>query len=156
MLIHTPKSTATTVLGLLDDVKAAVLAEPKRANMTHYVDESTIYSVADGPSCGTTGCFAGWSLMLAGLSLRKLRASGAYQELAEQLLGKDLTYVFGRTKRWGFFNAGAGDACSTTAKGTKAHAKALAARIDRFIRLNGGRKALANKPLNADLIARYR
>ncbi len=152
MLIHTPKSTATTVLGLLDDIKAHILAEPKFANMRQFCENT----IGGQPSCQTTGCFAGWALMLAGLNTTKVNASSFMGATAERLLGVGLKYAFGRERKYHFFNAGAGDSINRYRPGTRQYAQAMANRIDQFIRLNGGRKALANKPLDADTLARYR
>jgi hypothetical protein len=134
-----PRSNASTVLGLLEDVKAAILEEPKRANMGSFCYKSN--PRYGGPACGTAGCFAGWVVMLT--SGDESRDYPSWERTARQILGTDLNYRFGRNDGYHMFNAGEGDACENTVYGTLGHAKAICARIDRFIRKNGGKKALA-------------
>jgi len=139
-----PRSSAKTTLGLLRAVKRAILEEPKRVNMGVYTCKlrpETTYSY-QAPACGTVGCFAGWVSILAGQGLVDDDAP------AKALLGEDLDYTFKaysyRHNHFGelvrdtenVFNSGSGDACSDTRPGTRAHAKAVVARIDRFIEKN--------------------
>jgi hypothetical protein len=151
-LIKTTRSSARFVLELLDDIKAHILAEPKFANMATFCK----LTVNGLPSCQTTGCFAGWAIMLAGLNTKKVNAYSYIGATAEKLLGSDLNYTFGRGGSQHFFNSGAGDSILRYRPGTNAYAKAMARRIDRFIRLNGGRKALATRPLDAEILAKFR
>lgn len=64
-----PVSRATNAYELMEDVNAAILAEPCRLNMTAWVkmfqNIQNISSV-DGsiPACGTIGCYAGWTTFL--------------------------------------------------------------------------------------------
>lgn len=53
-----PKSKAKTAYGLLSEISALILAEPKRYNQ-----DTWRYSQSPsdgGPACGTVGCIAGW------------------------------------------------------------------------------------------------
>jgi hypothetical protein len=139
-----PRSSAKTTLGLLRAVKRAILQEPRRANMGVYTCklQPTTQYFHPAPTCGTVGCFAGWVSILAGQGLVDDDAP------AKRLLGDDLDYTF-ETAGWvrnyygelvhpteHVFNSGTGDACANTLPGTRAHAKAVAARIDRFIEKN--------------------
>lgn len=139
MLIKSlPKSNAKTVGELLADVKAAILEEPKRANMHHYAERFT--STEGGPACGTVGCFAGWVSMLSGLSPHAARSYGSLS--AERILGGHLAYRFdgigddGRPGSFSVFNAGSGDGINKLRPGTRVYARAVVARINRFIERN--------------------
>ncbi len=124
-----PVSKATTAWGLLRDVKRAITEEPKRANMGTYCCLQSPKN--NGPRCGTVGCFAGWVELLRGYE--PVRVTGHF--LAMDILGNDLDYdtVDGG---WLVFNAGEGDACDTTRYGTRAHARAVVQRINKFMRVN--------------------
>lgn len=138
-----PLSKAKTAWGLLLDVKKAIRSEPKRANMSVYCDK--LAPQHGGPACGTVGCFAGWVMLLRG---EEHSFDAAFP--ASQLLGgsKDAGGVIDfrlPSKQPGFilsgfhvFNSGGGDACMSevTQPGTKAHAKAVIDRIDRFMKKN--------------------
>lgn len=138
-----PLSRAKNVLGLLRDVQRAILDEPKRGDMGLYCANRG--PEHGGPQCGTVGCFAGWVCIL-----RDSRQGGSSAHVAaQQILGSDLFYSFkGRDGGfYSFFNGGSGDGCQTTAAGTVKHARAIVARINRFIRLNGGESALRARKL---------
>lgn len=131
-----PRSRAKTAWGLLQDVKRAILAEPKRANM--YVFTDYVTPDEGGPACGTVGCFAGWTALLARkeskTSLTPNYHYNAY--VARSILG-NLNYLFYRgDDSYSVFNMGAGDSCALTNPGTRAHARAVAARITRFMKVN--------------------
>jgi hypothetical protein len=133
-----PLSRAKTAYGLVQDVKRAILAEPKRANMG--VFEGSVKPENGGPACGTVGCFAGWVCLLRGES-HSMNAS----DLAARILSGRPDHENGGIRfhfdgSYGpahFFNSGPGDGCNATNPGTKAHARAVAARINRFLKLNG-------------------
>lgn len=123
-----PRSRAKTAWGLLQDVKRAILAEPKRANMGCYIG---VHDPSEGgPACGTVGCFAGWITLLRGTPSR-MNADF----VAENILGSDIDYYTAGGNYY-VFNVGHGDACATTTWGTRAHARAVAARITRFMKVN--------------------
>lgn len=124
-----PRSRAKTAWGLLQDVKRAILAEPKRANMWTF--RSTRLPEDGGPACGTVGCLAGWVNILSG---DKYARQYHPRQAAEQILGSTCNYLFGDA--YHVFNAGSGDACETTKPGTRAHAQAVVNRINRFMRVN--------------------
>lgn len=132
-----PRSRAKTAWGLLQDVKRAILAEPKRANMWCF---SIHKEPKDGgPSCGTVGCFAGWTAMLARknavLSYDPNTTYNAFK--AKLILGDNLDYSFYNGEDChSVFNLGSGDSCASTNPGTRAHARAVAARITRFMKVN--------------------
>lgn len=133
-----PTSKAKTAWGLLQDVKRAILKEPKRANMQCYVD--TQLPKDGGPACGTVGCFAGWVTLLSGYKPRGHVRSDA-DDIARDILGDCNYHTVGRVDPWlgraGFvFNGGEGDACSHTEPGTAQHATAVVKRIDNFMRVN--------------------
>lgn len=65
-----PKSRARTAYGLLSEVRALILAEPKRYDQGLYImradDDKDSADVRRGyPSCGTVACVAGWVATLA-------------------------------------------------------------------------------------------
>lgn len=141
-----PQYRGRTVLGLLKAVKKAILEEPRRANMRVYACSKTGGRLA--PACGTVGCFAGWVAILAGMRADYYIDDGD----ARTILGTDLNYSFEGSDGmdWYVFNQGEGDACASTAPGTVAHARAVIARIDRFIADN--KEALKGRLLNKETL----
>lgn len=141
-----PLSTAKTAWGLLQDVKRAILNEPKRARMTCYVRTGvTPMYDADAPACGTVGCFAGWISLLADANPRSRYVQNNADDIAMNLLGRNLNYELRRARptlygdnnsTFHVFNAGQGDGCGTTIPQTKAHARAVVRRISRFMKQN--------------------
>ena len=137
-----PRSCAKTALGLLGDVKRAILADPKRLDMGVYTAcRSVEVYPKSAPACGTVGCFAGWVSLLSG---------GGFvgdDDHARTLLGHDLNYQTVRLPDYlngletssytrYVFNGGSGDGISDLRSGTPAYARAVVRRIDRFIRFN--------------------
>ncbi len=122
-----PLSKAKTAWGLLQDVKRAITEEPKRANIE--IPWGTKRPKQGGPACGTVGCFNGWIGFLSGW--------GMNWDAPYTLMGRYLNYYFeSRGEVFAYFNAGSGDACGTTSPGTRAHARAVVARINRFMKAN--------------------
>ena len=122
-----PISTARTAWGLLQAVKRAIRADPLRVDMRRFYGHCG--PEEGGPACGTVGCFAGWVNILAGYR------GGNYEDAqAKMLLGPTLDYYLASGAH--VFNSGYGDQCAVTRTGSKAHADALVARIDRFMRRN--------------------
>lgn len=121
-----PRSRAKTAWGLLQDVKRAILAEPKRVNMGVFIEDKLPED--GGPACGKVGCFAGWVSILAGAPDRY------WSTTARNLLGPADYNTVGPGAD--VFNAGTGDRCETTRSGTAAHARAVVARINKFMRVN--------------------
>lgn len=153
-----PTSDATNVFDLLQDVKQAILEEPRRLNMNHVAVKvesgSRLSATVKGkrvllpnPTCGTVGCFAGWTMMLAGLT--PMQASMSWIEGAQGLLGH-LNYNFTSVdgKLHSVFNWGAGDGILGMKPGTRAYARAVIKRINRFIETNGGRAVLKARPIH--------
>lgn len=58
-----PKSKAKTAYGLLSEVRAIILAEPKRYDQCDWIRTG---SGPDYPSCGTVACVGGWIGVLKG------------------------------------------------------------------------------------------
>lgn len=154
MLIKSiPRSNAQTVYDLLQDVKQAILEEPKRVHMGFFCifgDHLQSRLQQKGPSCGTVGCFAGWVNLLAGRSRTQIDTmSGASQ--AQQILGTDLNYELPRDahryayETFNVFDFGFGDGISGIKYGTRAYARAVVRRINRFIAANGGKTALQKR-----------
>lgn len=153
-----PKSNATTVRELLNDVKQALLEEPKRANMGRFVasrDRSD--GSYDYPSCGTVGCFAGWIGILAGVSPDNRALGNSADRVAMDILGWDLGYVFrGRNRyneaqNYGYFNSGEGDGLEGMVdkgqpkRGTRAYARLVIKRVNRFMQQNADK---LDRPFN--------
>jgi hypothetical protein len=64
-----PKSKAKTAYGLLSEIRALILKEPKRYDQRDYLktgDEAIGYYGNNAPTCGTVGCVAGWVGALKG------------------------------------------------------------------------------------------
>jgi hypothetical protein len=64
-----PRSKAKTSWGLFREVRQAVLAEPKRLDMSTYVRDAAAslwppVREDDRPACDTQGCVAGWMVIL--------------------------------------------------------------------------------------------
>jgi hypothetical protein len=60
-----PTSKAKTAYGLLSEVRALILAEPKRLRMSQVLrSDATELWGEEAPACGTVGCVAGWVWML--------------------------------------------------------------------------------------------
>lgn len=139
-----PVSRAKTAWGLLTNVKRAILREPKRANMRCFMRDRGPED--GGPACGTVGCFAGWVALLGAPQYSRENLATNADYIAVRLLGDGLNYrTAGRTNEW-VFNGGQGDTCAKTAPGTVAHAKAVATRITKFMRVN--RTALKARKLS--------
>lgn len=133
-----PKSKAKTAWGLLADVKRAILAEPKRADMG--VFRRTVRPEHGGPACGTVGCFAGWVTLLHNPRWPAPPSSvwepSPIANKAHEILGEGCNFYTVPGPDDYVFNSGDGDACQRTRAGTKAHARAVVARIDKFMRVN--------------------
>ena len=125
-----PQSKAKTAWGLLQDVKRAILAEPKRIDMTVFQERK--WPSDRGPACGTVGCFAGWVCALRGHRTYDWGVDSRVYEI----LGHHIDYYTVNGGNNHVFNSGEGDACDRTKPGTKAHARAVIARINKFMRLN--------------------
>lgn len=151
-----PLSRAKTAWGHLQHVKRIILAEPKRVDMGTF--KGTKLPTVGGPACGTVACFAGWTLITAGKNATRteFRANrlsfSTPATRAQNLLGKSLDYsVEGGTDEESYeyesvFNSGNGDACERTRPGTVKHARAVVARINRFMARNAA--ALKAKQMN--------
>jgi hypothetical protein len=99
--------------------------------------ESELLPNEGGPACGTVGCFAGRVSILARTEDWPIWKSCLHPRLhAQQILGDSLDYSTAGSNGHHVFNAGAGDACGTTNPGTKKHAAAVIARINRFMKKN--------------------
>lgn len=121
-----PKSRAKTAYGLLSEIRALILAEPKRYNQrdTLVLREHSYMVAQEFPACGTIGCVAGWTVALK--AQRPSRHIGGIMAFAQRKLG--LT---------GFqadqlFD---GSAAAGTVQ-TLSHAKSGAAHIARFQKAN--------------------
>lgn len=141
-----PRSKAKTAWGLLEDVKKAIRAEPKRADMTTFGARRP--PTDGGPACGTVGCVAGWIALLG----RTDAVVTSVATMARYAESRAVRLMGGHRDKWGcvegdvdfmtvdggryVFNAGDGDACTWTLPGTKAHASAVIARITKFQRMN--------------------
>lgn len=76
-----PTSKAKTAYGLLSEIAALALQEPKRMRMSTWLNRKAkrMYGADATPACGTVGCIAGWGAILAGTKReqRALERSGA-------------------------------------------------------------------------------
>ncbi len=67
-----PTLTATNAYQLLDEVAAAIISEPRRLDMRHWVTEARRLlklSPKNVPECGTVACAAGWICALVNPSM---------------------------------------------------------------------------------------
>lgn len=124
-----PRSRAKTAWGLVQDVKRAMREEPLRVDMRTYARKKS--PSKGGPACGTVGCFRGWLSILGGENPDPFVAQGFWTLLPENV---DLS--FGPDNKFHVFNAGSGDSCESTRPGTRAHARAVIQRINRFAKKN--------------------
>lgn len=127
---------------LLKKVKRAILREPKRLCMYYWLDVDPTPSRA--PSCGTVGCIAGWTAILA------KRKSGSIRLTAHQFIGGATASVVaecalklshGQARR--LFHLGEwpvklGEEYEN-ARTHRQHAQIAAKRIDLFIKTKGAR-----------------
>jgi hypothetical protein len=131
-----------TAANLLRRIRALVLEEPARLNMDSYISafrgriRSSVYDpphVGDLPACGTVGCIAGWGAMLLRRPDEIPRASTAETTMVK-LLGHpedDPWFSSYYTDHDLFSDYGAD--IDGTRPGTKAHARAVAQRIDSYL-----------------------
>jgi len=139
-----PRSRAKTAWGLLKDVRKAILEEPLRVDMGQVVGK--LDPDDGGPACGTVGCLAGWTLLLAG---KKYTIRVDWESAVEKLLGNHdaVNYYTAGYNGAYVFNSGDGDDCHITDPGTQEHADAVVDRLDKFMQLNAA--ALKKKKLPA-------
>lgn len=134
-----PRSRAKNAYDLVSDVIAAIRAEPRRVDMTRYIgDAALVQKVASRrPACGTVGCFAGWVSLLKGGRKKEAAEHHALSLLCHPTIPLNL-HTVGWSDAGGIyvFNDGRGDACETTTPGTRAHARAVIARIKHFQTVN--------------------
>lgn len=139
-MIEFPLTKAKTAWGLLQDVKKRVLQVPEA------IDMSDVLCSASTP-CGTVGCLAGECCML---TLGRRRALGfgmpsgvSRMTFAETLLGGEGNKPeFVTERQQGAFeialcsllDAGSSDRVGTLEPGTKRYARAVVARVNRFMR----------------------
>lgn len=90
-----PESKATNAYELLDEVRALILAEPKRYDQGRWISKlpddkarQRLYDVKSFPACGTIACVAGWIVML------KDPTAGDVQDTAEHILNIDSETAF--------------------------------------------------------------
>lgn len=96
MTTKIPTSRAKTAYGLLSEIAALAIEEPKRMRMGDWRVRRATASVEPDlgfPACGTVGCIAGWAVTLRRVRLRFHESifGGRYKEhegdAAERLLG---------------------------------------------------------------------
>lgn len=87
-----PKSRARTAYGLLSEIRALILAEPKRYFQGRFIARQNGKGDADTkapngfPACGTVGCVAGW---VATLTRGERFSYGDTEAIACDVLGLD-------------------------------------------------------------------
>lgn len=118
-----PKSKAKTAYGLLSEVCAVVLAEPKRLRMSVPLRLNAHEFLDDAPICGTVGCVAGWTVML---KLAPREVIGSTCDAAATILGLTDTQA---SKLFYEFPSDHGD---TSREGSRGHAKAEVKLIRKF------------------------
>lgn len=117
-----PVSRARTAYGLLSEIAALALAEPKRMRMSVTLLRDDPASAPNFyPACGTVGCIAGWTTVLKGL---RTDPFGGVLSSAARTLG-----LIGEQEDDLFCDV---PLCSATNQQTVAHAKAVARHIREF------------------------
>lgn len=115
-----PKSKAKTAYGLLSEVRAIILEEPKRYDQCATIEQGIEAEMIYGdqvPACGTVACVGGWVLALKGYS----QYTGGL-ETAWRILGEPTNDM------WNLFEAdkaGSRDSLSAHAKRGAAHIAAF-------------------------------
>lgn len=130
--IDLPLSEARTGWELCEELKVVIREEWRRIAMNR-IQTRVAPDRKKAPACGIVGCLGGWSLTLRRIDFyttHELFYSQVYK-----LLGK-LNYDCVGPTHQNVFNGGEGDECYTTNPGTRAHARAVIKRLDRFMRLN--------------------
>lgn len=114
---------------LLEQVKAHILAEPRRINMDDWQTELDEVDKHLRPACGTIACIAGWACVL-GIGTR-VRGNDI-EWAAEEVLGLDDGGPLFFVDDWpSEFEV----ALRRETKGTLGYAEVVAARIDYFIKV---------------------
>lgn len=136
---------------LLRQVKAHILDEPRRLHMDHGLMPK--YG-KDAPACGTVGCIAGWTVVLANKkrtesakatikrlkiprseSLPRERSWSAIEDMATEILGIRSSAAERLFYTWNWPNALV--SAYRSASSAAERAKITARRIERFIRTKG-------------------
>lgn len=134
-----PKMAATNAYQLLDEVVAAILAEPKRLDMASWVRSAehlgSFTSSSRVPACGTVACCAGWVCVLARpravVQAARTGENGHISSIAKHLLGvSDAPGGFERALDRLFVAHGAN--IMDLQWGTRRYALAVVARIRAF------------------------
>lgn len=82
-----PKSRAKTAYGLLGEVAALILAEPKRYDQRDVLTFKTGDHETYFPACGTIGCVAGWTVALKASAPKVVAGNGNVLGTARKILG---------------------------------------------------------------------
>lgn len=125
---------------LLLFVKSVIREEPRRINMGVFGLNLATWRgnyIYPEPACKTVGCFAGWISIAAGMGI-PMGQRNAWELLGDNKnFGGLINYnTVGEGRNRNVFNSGDGDACENTRPGTRAHARAVLARITRFMKVN--------------------
>ncbi len=119
---------------LLDQIKQAILEEPRRIRMYDWVTRISDVPEDKRPPCGTVACIAGWAVALStGLRGDALYDYDGISSAAADLLDCDpdiLFHVSEWPKSWR-------ERLDKVSSGTPAYAAVVAEFIDEFIRTNG-------------------
>ncbi len=114
---------------LFDAIEAAILEEPKRIDMGHWVYDPRFLKASRIPACGTVACIAGWACAIGmRLNSKKLLAqrfrgnipldAGKLLKLEDQYQRDSLFLVSGWPDKWA-------TRLSRHHPGTKAYAKVV-------------------------------
>lgn len=122
-----PSTTATNAYELLDDIKATILAEPRRMRMADFFTNPAWLSAESVPACGTIGCIAGHVLYKTHNSTLDRWYGRTPGEVAARILGFHSSYDVAIQEL--FYN---GALVSDVCQGTPEHAAAVARLITAF------------------------
>jgi hypothetical protein len=143
-LAPTPRIRTKTITAanLLRKISALVLEEPRRVNMRRWISSFAGRKLADAlhgkydgdlPACGTVGCIAGWGAILLRQPHQTPLADTAANRMSD-LLAYTNAGDWGSYETVGALFDGDGADIGRTRPGTLCHAKAVARRIDKYIK----------------------
>lgn len=136
-----PRFRGQTSWGLLESVKRAILAEPKRIYMEGWLNTNPAYIYGPAPACGTQGCIAGW--MVTETAPRDVVEMADLGNISIATLALNLLPAEVKHEASDLFTDGSDDYrfpaypyYSTNPRDRRRYAKEVVANIDKFMQRN--------------------